>query len=117
MTNSKDALSRIKVAAGLRELASFIENNLDLPIPSRVEISQPVLGEGDDAERTEVDRIGRILGEIPSEEWEGHHYAVTRNFGAVSYTATAITREWMTRYVEKWKAAESYAREKWGDDT
>ncbi|TDB80186.1 hypothetical protein E1264_34505 [Actinomadura sp. KC216] len=115
MTNGKDALRRIKVAAGLRELASALERNIDLPVPPRVEITYPVIGQNDEAERAEVDRIGRILGEIPSEEWEGHHYAVTRNFGPVTYTATAITREWMARYCEKWRAAESYAREKWGD--
>lgn len=117
MTSEKDTLRRIKIAAGLREFASFLETNLELPVPTRVEISHAVIGDTDDAERTEIDRIGRILTEVPSSEHEGHHYAVRRDFGPVTYTATAITSEWMARYVAKWEAAERYARQKWGEDS
>lgn len=113
MANDQDIIRRIRVAGGLRDLAAFIETNLDLPVPHRVEISYAVIEVSDKAAREEVDRIGRILGEIPSTEYEEHHYAVSRRFGPVTFTATAITRDYIAHHIAKWQEAQRYGRRKW----
>ncbi|MFC5186417.1 hypothetical protein [Actinomadura harenae] len=106
---------RIAVAGGLRNLASLIERRMDLPVPMRVEIHYPVIGDTDDAERAEIDRIAAILGETPEYQYNGHHYTVTHEMGPVAYVATAITREYMARHNAETAAARRYRRETWGE--
>lgn len=100
-----DLVHRIAIAGGLRSLASLIERRMDLPVPRHVEIHHAVIGESDDAERREVDRIAAILGETPRYGSDRQHYTVTRQFGPVTYTATAITEQDMARYQAETEAA------------
>lgn len=105
---------RIGVAGGLRNLATFLERRLELPVPRHVNIHYPVVAESDEAERREVERIAEILGETPGYPYDPHHYTVRRNFGPVAYIATAINREHMARYLAEMEAARR-AREESGD--
>jgi hypothetical protein len=88
-------LHRIRVAAGLRDLASFIERNPDLPIPRNVDISLSVIGDDDKQERDEIDRIAAILGVPATFPYGLHHYRAAREFGPVTFSALAISQEYM----------------------
>lgn len=90
---------RTEMIRGLRELADYLESTEELPIPRSIEITYHAFGEDDAAERSEIDRIGAILGSNPNEEVHGAHYVVSRSFGEhIEYRAVAINQQEMERY-------------------
>jgi hypothetical protein len=82
---------RIRLIAGLRNLAAFLEQNPDVPAPSRADvlIFQP---EASDAEMfAEIDTIAELIGSTASDtDSPRGHYSAVRDFGPVQYRAVAI---------------------------
>lgn len=107
MTPRRTAGQGAEFAAGLRELADFIEAHPGLPVPARWQQAAvgPHLNGTDEEDRAEVDRIAGILDAAPITTVNGH-YKVRREFsGGVTYEAIAIPDTAMKR----WEALTSYA--------
>ncbi|WP_436758296.1 hypothetical protein [Streptosporangium sp. V21-05] len=90
---------RTAMITGLRDLATFLEANPELPIPHEVSaLCFPA--RGTDAEMTaEVDRIATLLGtEVDAEDASYSHYRTGINFGPVRYGALAVLAHRRARY-------------------
>jgi hypothetical protein len=84
---------RVRLIAGLRSLAKFLDQNPEVPAPSRADllVFPPC---GSDAEMfADIDviaeRIGVTAGDADS---PAGHYSAVRDFGPVQYRAVAIPR-------------------------
>jgi hypothetical protein len=87
---------RTDIIQGYRRLLDWLEAHAEVPLNEVCnEISYSVLGDDDQSERAEVDRIAAALGVEPSGTV---HYEARRAFGPVEYRATAVTSEAMARY-------------------
>ena len=82
---------RVRLIAGLRDLAVFLEQNPDVPAPSRADllIFPP---EASDAEMfAEIDTIAELIGSTASDtDSPRGHYSAVRDFGPMQYRAVAI---------------------------
>ena len=82
---------RVRLIAGLRDLAEFLDQNPDVPLPRRTDllVFPPV---GSDAEMfTEIDAIAWHIGATASDaDSPAGHYSAYRDFGPVQYRAVAI---------------------------
>jgi hypothetical protein len=80
---------RIRLVAGLRALAEFIESNPSVPMPATGDVMVFPAGGTDEQERAEIDTIATLIG--AEAHWTvGDHYVVSRHFGPVEYRAVAI---------------------------
>ena len=86
-----DDKQRIRLIAGLRDLADYLEQNLRVPVPSRADVLA-FPAEASDAEMfAEIDTIAEMIGSTASDTDSPHgHYSAVRNFGPVQYRAVAI---------------------------
>ena len=77
--------------AGLRELAEFLDQNPQVPVPRSADllVFPP---NGSDAEMfAEIDAIAGHIGAVASDAGSPRgHYSAVRDFGAVQYRAVAI---------------------------
>ena len=77
---------RVRLIAGLRDLAVFLDQNPDVPAPSRADllIFPP---EASDAEMfAEIDTIAELIGSTASDaDSPRGHYSAVRDFGPVQY--------------------------------
>jgi hypothetical protein len=83
---------RIRLIAGFRDLADFLDQKPEVPVPRRADllVFPP---EASDAEMfAEIDFIAELIGVIASAESPRGHYSAVRNFGPVQYRAIAIPR-------------------------
>jgi len=82
---------RIRVIAGLRDLADFLDRNPQVPAPSFTDlfVFPPP---GSDAEMfAEIDVIAALIGTTASDaDSPAGHYSTVRDFGPVQYRAIAI---------------------------
>jgi hypothetical protein len=82
---------RARLIAGLRELADYLDQNPQVPLPWRADmlVFPP---EGTDAEMfAEIDVIARLIGVTASDaDSPAGHYSAVRDFGQVQYRAVAI---------------------------
>ena len=82
---------RVRLIAGLRDFADFLEQNPDVPAPRRADllVFPP---EASDAEMfAEIDTIAELIGSTASDaDSPSGHYSAVRNFGPVQYRAIAI---------------------------
>ena len=82
---------RVRLVAGLRDLADFLDQNPDVPAPWEADllVFPP---EASDAEMfTEIDTIAELIGSTASDEGSPNgHYSTVRSFGPVQYRAVAI---------------------------
>ncbi len=82
---------RVRLIAGLRDLADFLDQNPDVPVPRRADllVFPP---EASDAEMfAEIDTIAELIGSTASDAYSPHgHYSAVRDFGPVQYRAIAI---------------------------
>jgi hypothetical protein len=82
---------RVRLIAGLRELADFLDRNPQIPAPRRSDllVFPPA---GSDAEMfAEIDVIaGRMGTAASSDDSPVGHYSAARDFGPVQYRAVAI---------------------------
>lgn len=88
-----------QIAAGLRELADFIQTHPDLPIPDYPAVTCAIGSETDDESGlAQVTAAAAILGTEVSSR------STVRYFGPVEYRVSHATRDRMARY----NAAHSY---------
>ena len=82
---------RVRLTAGLRDLADFLDQNPDVPVPRRADllVFPP---EASDAEMfAEIDTIAELIGSTASDaDSPRGHYSAVRDFGPVRYCAIAI---------------------------
>ena len=82
---------RVRLIAGLRDLAEFLDQNLQVPAPCRTDllVFPPV---SSDAEMfAEIDVIAGRIGTTASDaDSPAGHYSAYRDFGPVQYRAVAI---------------------------
>jgi hypothetical protein len=84
---------RVRLIAGLRDLADFLDQNPAVPAPQETSVLVfPV--EASDAEMfAEINTIARLIGSVASHaDSPRGHYSAARNFGPVHYRAVAIPR-------------------------
>ncbi len=82
---------RVRLIAGLRDLANFLDQNPDVPVPWRADVLVfPT--EASDAEMfAEIDTIAELIGSTASDtDSPRGHYSAVRDFGPVQYRAVAI---------------------------
>jgi len=91
MNYHADAKQRIRLIAGLRDLADYLEHNPRVPAPPRADVLV-FPAEASDAEMfAEIDAIAEMIGSTASDARSPHgHYSAVRNFGPVQYRAVAI---------------------------
>jgi hypothetical protein len=82
---------RIRLIAGLHDLADFLERNPGAPVPRQTSllVFPP---EASDAEMfAEIDTIAGLIGSTASDDGSPNgHYGAVRSFGPVQYRAVAI---------------------------
>lgn len=82
---------RVRLIAGLRDLADFLDRDPDVPVPRRADllVFPP---EASDAELfAEIDTIAELIGSTASDaDSPRGHYSAVRDFGPVRYRAIAI---------------------------
>ena len=107
-----DLFARAQVTAGLRDLADYLDNHPDIPVPEYGwELS--VYPRGNDAEEhAEVDRIAQVLEVETYTLAEGARHLAARSFGRITYRAVAIPGADMAAH----RAAMSYYRSVRPDD-
>jgi hypothetical protein len=86
-----DNEGRVRLIAGLREIAEFLDQNPYVPLPRRTDllVFPPT---GTDAEMfAEIDLIAAQIGATASDAGSNAgHYSAVRDFGPVRYRAVAI---------------------------
>jgi hypothetical protein len=88
-----DSVERMALIAGLREMATFLESNPDVPAPpDTVLFVFPKLNSTDGERREEVDVVASRIRSRASYTAVGH-YTASRFFGPVEYRAIAIDHE------------------------
>lgn len=82
---------RGRLIAGLRELADFLGQNPDVPVPRYIDVLV-FPAPGSNAEMfAEIDLIARQTGATASDAGSpAGHYSAVRDFGPVHYRAVAI---------------------------
>jgi len=82
---------RIRLIAGLHDLADFLERNPGAPVPRQTSllVFPP---EASDAEMfAQIDIIAGLVGSTASDDGSPNgHYSAVRSFGPVQYRAVAI---------------------------
>ena len=91
MTYYANAQERVRLIAGLRDLAEFLDRNPRVPAPRYTDLLVFPL-RGTDAEMfAEVDVIAGQIGVTASQnDTPDRHYIASRYFGPVQYRAVAI---------------------------
>ncbi|WP_460652325.1 hypothetical protein [Kribbella endophytica] len=85
---------RAELIRGLFELAAFVADHPELPLPK---VQADIWPRGDDyvAEVDQVNDVAAALGVTAGFASGGAHYRAARRFGAVEVQSVAITRESM----------------------
>jgi hypothetical protein len=86
-----DDKQRIRLIAGLRDLADYLEHNPRVPAPPRADVLVFPAEASDTEIVAEIDAIAEMIGSTASDaDSPKGHYSAVRNFGAVQYRAVAI---------------------------
>ncbi|MCW2882524.1 MAG: hypothetical protein JWQ95_6624 [Sphaerisporangium sp.] len=95
-----DIDSRDAVIAGLKDLATFLEANPEIPVPRQGVTALYFPDRTIDAEMTaEIDQIALRLGSsIDPEDVSYGQYRTGIDFGPVTYEAIAILAAWRAQY-------------------
>jgi hypothetical protein len=82
---------RVRLIAGLRDLADFLDQNPGVPVPWGTDVLL-FPAEASDAEMfVEIDMIAELIGSTASDaDSPRGHYSAVRDFGPVQYRAVAI---------------------------
>src|ERR1700722_3937880 len=82
---------RVRLIAGLRDLAEFLNQNPEVPVPWRADLLV-FPSKGTDPEMfAEIDSIAERIGVAASDaDSPAGHYSAVRRFGPVQYRAVAI---------------------------
>jgi hypothetical protein len=85
-----NADERGSLIAGLRALASFLQDNPGVPAPGWADVYVFPPDEAQEQMRAEIDQIADRIGTAAEDTPHGH-YAAVRHFGPVQYRAIAIS--------------------------
>ena len=85
-----NADERGRLIDGLRVLATFLQDRLDVPAPRWADVYVFPPRGTDEQMRAEIDRIAARIGAEPTDDAAYGHYAAARLFGPVQYRAVAI---------------------------
>ena len=89
-----DDSERVRLIAGFRALATFLEDQSDVPAPRWVSVLVFPPDGADSEKQSEIDRIAALTGTEPVDDTaEGRHYTVSACFGPVEYRAVAIPQK------------------------
>ena len=82
---------RVRLIAGLRDLAKFLDQNPEVPAPWGTDILVFPIEASDVEMFAEIDTIAELIGSTASDaDSPRGHYSAVRNFGPVQYRAIAI---------------------------
>jgi hypothetical protein len=82
---------RVRLIAGLRDLANFLDQNPDVPVPWRADVLVFPTDASDAEMFAEIDTIAALIGSAASDtDSPRGHYSTVRNFGPMQYRAIAI---------------------------
>ena len=82
---------RVRLIAGLRDLAEFLDQNPEVPAPWGTDILVFPIEASDVEMFAEIDTIAELIGSTASDaDSPRGHYSAVRNFGPVQYRAIAI---------------------------
>jgi hypothetical protein len=82
---------RVRLIAGLRDLANFLDQNPDVPVPWRADVVVFPTEASDTEMFAEIDTIAVLIGSDASDaDSPRGHYSAVRIFGPVQYRAVAI---------------------------
>jgi hypothetical protein len=82
---------RIRLIAGLRQLADFLDQNPDVPAPRHADVHVFPARASNAEMFAEIDAIARRIGATASDaDCPAGHYSADRDFGPVHYRAVAI---------------------------
>jgi hypothetical protein len=81
---------RVRLIAGLRDLATFLESSPDVPAPRWADVMVFPHNGSDEENRTEIDAIAACIG--AEAQTVCGHYIAARRFRSVEYRAVAIPR-------------------------
>jgi hypothetical protein len=95
-----NAAERKSLISGLRELASFLEGNPDVPAPAYADFFVFPPGVSDGEKKGEIDVIASLIGSGTMTVSSYHHYQTSRRFGRIEYRAVAIPAN---ETKEQWK--------------
>jgi hypothetical protein len=86
-----DDKQRVRLIAGVRGLADYLDQNPRVPTPPRADVLV-FPAEASDAEMfAEIDTIAEMIGSTASDVDSPHgHYNAVRSFGPVQYRSVAI---------------------------
>ncbi|WP_329481586.1 hypothetical protein OG555_05485 [Kribbella sp. NBC_01484] len=97
---------RAELIRGLFELAAWVADHPELPVPAVRAVVWPSSRNTDfSAACSEVDQVGAALGVQP--ELRGGHYDVSTEFGPVEITSFAISSETMAAHTAHMSYAEN----------
>jgi hypothetical protein len=86
-----EAGERSSLIAGLRALATFLEDHPDVPAPRWADVMVFPADCTDHEAQVEVDTIAALIGsDVYDETANQGHYTTSRGFGPVEYRAVAI---------------------------
>jgi hypothetical protein len=89
MTYATEA-ERQAFISGLRELATFLESNPEVPAPKYTDALVFPPHASDAENRSEIDVIASRIGSETQTSAARSHYTTSRRFGPVEYRAVAI---------------------------
>jgi hypothetical protein len=82
---------RVRLIAGLRDLAEFLDQNPEVPAPWGTDILVFPIEASDVEMFAEIDTIAELIGSTASDaDSPRKHYSAVRKFGPVQYRAIAI---------------------------
>lgn len=92
--NYADDSERAQLIAGFRALATFLEDQPDVPAPRWASILVFPPDGADSEKQSEIDRIAALIKTEPVDDTaDGGHYTASAYFGPVEYRAVAIPRK------------------------
>ena len=91
MNYSSNDEKRVRLIAGLRDLADFLDQNPGVPAPWGTDVLVFPAKASDAEMFAEIDTIAEMIGSTASDaDSPRGHYSAVRNFGPVQYRAGAI---------------------------
>lgn len=85
----------------LHQLAQFLAEHPELPIPSYEALTVHTSGQSDAHERAIVDAAAKAMGVAPTANREDTHYRAEIAFGPLTYQVLAISAQEMADYHER----------------
>jgi len=91
--------TRAAFIAGLRELASYLEEHPAVPVaPTGLRVTICAIADTHEAERAQVDAFAAVAGAKITRDGSDGYYTASRMFGPIEYESTAISAQRTAEY-------------------